>query len=84
MNFGEMNWSKIEEYLKHDDRVMLVLGACEQHATLSLLTDSKIPLALAEAARADIGDMDRQGSGQRPAGWIEEPEPRLLPKGTPA
>ena len=41
-------------------------------------------LAMAEAARADIGDMDRQGSGQRPAGWIEEPEPRLLPKGTPA
>lgn len=35
-------------------------------------------LAMAEAARADIGDMDRQGSGQRPAGWIEEPEPRLL------
>ncbi len=41
-------------------------------------------LAMAEAARADIGDMDRQGSGQRPAGWIEEPEPRLLPRGAPA
>ncbi len=55
MNFGEMNWSKIEEYLTHDDRVMLVLGACEQHASLSLLTDSKIPLALAEAASEKTG-----------------------------
>jgi len=55
MNFGEQNWQQIEEYLKHDDRVMLVLGACEQHASLSLLTDSKIPLALAEAASQQTG-----------------------------
>ncbi len=34
-------------------------------------------MGLADSARADIGDMDRQGSGQRPAGWIDEPEPRL-------
>lgn len=50
MNFSEQNWQQIEQYLQHDDRVMLVLGACEQHASLSLLTDTKIPLALAEAA----------------------------------
>lgn len=55
MNFGDMNWQQVEEYLKHDDRVMLVLGACEQHSTLSLLTDSKIPLALAEAASQQSG-----------------------------
>ncbi|MBN2452139.1 MAG: sulfatase [Lentisphaeria bacterium] len=29
--------------------------------------------ALAEAARADLGDLGRQGSGQRPAGWMEDP-----------
>jgi creatinine amidohydrolase len=40
----------VEEYLKRDDRLMLVLGSCEQHGYLSLLTDVKIPLALADAA----------------------------------
>ncbi len=34
---------------------MLVLGACEQHGYLSLLTDSKIPLALADAASQKTG-----------------------------
>jgi len=34
-------------------------------------------LALAEEARADLGDRGRQGTGQRPAGWIDDPEPRL-------
>lgn len=50
MHFEDQNWQQIEAYLQHDDRVMLVLGACEQHSTLSLLTDSKVPLALADAA----------------------------------
>jgi creatinine amidohydrolase len=45
----------VEEYLKHEDRLMLVLGACEQHAYLSLLTDIKIPLALADAASQQTG-----------------------------
>jgi creatinine amidohydrolase len=34
---------------------MLVLGACEQHGYLSLLTDVKIPLALADAASQATG-----------------------------
>jgi len=55
MNFSEQNWQQVEQYLTRDDRVMLVLGACEQHSTLSLLTDSKIPLALAEAASEKTG-----------------------------
>ena len=50
MHFEETNWQGIEDYLQQDDRVMVVLGACEQHAWLSLLTDTKIPLALAGAA----------------------------------
>lgn len=50
MHFEDTNWQGIEDYLTQDDRIMLVLGACEQHAWLSLLTDSKIPLALAGAA----------------------------------
>ena len=34
---------------------MLVLGACEQHGYLSLLTDAKIPLALADSASQKSG-----------------------------
>jgi arylsulfatase A-like enzyme len=35
-------------------------------------------LALAEKARKDLGDMNRPGKGQRSAGWVDEPSPRLL------
>jgi len=31
MNLGEMNWMEVEQYLKTDDRIMMVLGATEQH-----------------------------------------------------
>lgn len=34
-------------------------------------------LALAEKAREDLGDVDRPGKGQRPAGWVDAPSPRL-------
>lgn len=55
MRFEELNWMDVENYLKTDDRVMLVLGACEQHGYLSLLTDSRIPQALADAASQQSG-----------------------------
>lgn len=55
MRFEELNWMDVEEYLRHDDRLMLVLGATEQHGYLSLLTDIKIPLALADAASQSSG-----------------------------
>ena len=37
-------------------------------------------LVLAEEAREELGDASRKGRGQRPAGSILNPEPRLLPK----
>lgn len=55
MRFENLNWFDIESYLKNDDRVMLILGACEQHGYLSLLTDSKIPATLADAASQQTG-----------------------------
>jgi creatinine amidohydrolase len=55
MRIDELNWMDVEEYLKHEDRIMLVLGACEQHGYLSLLSDVKIPLALADAAAERSG-----------------------------
>jgi len=55
MRFEDLNWSDIEHYLQTDDRLILVLGSCEQHSQLSLLTDVKIPMALAEAASQKTG-----------------------------
>lgn len=55
MRFEECNWMDIEEYLKNDDRVICVIGACEQHAYLSLLTDVRIPLALADTVSKETG-----------------------------
>lgn len=55
MRFDEMNWMDVEAYLKQDDRVMVILGATEQHGYLSLLTDSKIPQAIADAASQQTG-----------------------------
>jgi creatinine amidohydrolase len=45
----------VERYLEQDDRLILILGACEQHAHLSLLTDIKIPQALADSASNQTG-----------------------------
>src|SRR5215831_13638090 len=55
MRLEDMNWMDVEAYLKKDDRLMLVVGACEQHGYLSLLTDIKIPVALADAASKRTG-----------------------------
>ena len=35
-------------------------------------------IRLAQKARADIGDYQVKGSGQRDAGWVENPKPLLM------
>jgi creatinine amidohydrolase len=55
MRLEDLNWMDVETYLEQDDRLMLILGSCEQHATLSLLTDIRIPLALADSASQRTG-----------------------------
>jgi creatinine amidohydrolase len=55
MRLEDLNWMDVEKYLEHDDRLMFVIGACEQHGYLSLLTDIKIPMALATAASERTG-----------------------------
>ena len=55
MRFEDLNWMDLEGYLKNDNRLMLVIGACEQHGYLSMLTDVKIPLAIADAASERTG-----------------------------
>jgi creatinine amidohydrolase len=55
MRIEDLNWMDVEKYLANDDRLILVIGACEQHGYLSLLTDIRIPLALADAASQQVG-----------------------------
>jgi creatinine amidohydrolase len=55
MRFEELNWFDIEIYLEADDRLMLVLGSCEQHGYLSLATDVLIPRAIGDAASQQTG-----------------------------
>ena len=55
MRIEDLNWMDVEEYLKRDDRLILVTGATEQHGYLSLYTDIRIPMALADAASQQTG-----------------------------
>lgn len=55
MHLGEMHWMDVEKYLQRDNRIMIIIGSCEQHGYLSLQTDVKIPLALADAASRSTG-----------------------------
>jgi creatinine amidohydrolase len=55
MRLSELNWFDVQSYLENDDRIMIVLGSCEQHAYLSLQTDVKIPMAIADAASQQSG-----------------------------
>ena len=50
-----MNWMMVEEYLRHDDRAVLPLGCTEQHAYLSLSTDSILAERLAVEAAEPSG-----------------------------
>lgn len=55
MRLEDLNWFDVARYLEDEDRLMLVLGSCEQHAYLSLLSDVRVPLALADAAAQQTG-----------------------------
>jgi creatinine amidohydrolase len=55
MHISNLNWMQVENYLKKENRLMLVVGATEQHGYLNLAADTKIPLAMAEAAGEKSG-----------------------------
>jgi len=52
MRASAMNWMQVEAYLKRDDRAVLPIGSVEQHAYLSLATDS----ILAEKLALDVAE----------------------------
>lgn len=55
MRLEDLNWMDVERYLQTDDRIILVTGATEQHAYLSLLSDILIPAKIAAA----VGDREK-------------------------
>ena len=55
MRISEMNWMMVEEYLRRDNRAGLPLGCTEQHAYLSLSTDSILAERLAVEAAEPLG-----------------------------
>ena len=55
MRIAEMNWMQVEKYLKRDDRAVVPLGSTEQHAYLSLSTDSILAERVAVEAAKPIG-----------------------------
>lgn len=55
MRLEDLNWFDVERYLRQEDRIIIVLGACEQHGFLSLQSDVRIPMALADSASQKTG-----------------------------
>lgn len=58
MRVSDLNWMLMEEYLQRDDRCVVPLGCTEQHAYLSLSTDSilaeRIALEAAEPLEVPV------------------------------
>jgi creatinine amidohydrolase len=55
MRVRDLNWMQLEAYLEHDDRIVLPLGSTEQHAYLSLETDSLLAEGIAVEAAEPLG-----------------------------
>ncbi len=55
MRISDMNWMQVEEYLRRDDRAILPIGCTEQHAYLSLSTDSILAERVALDAAEPLG-----------------------------
>lgn len=55
MRISEMNWMMVEECLRRDDRAVFPVGCTEQHAYLSLSTDSILAERLALEAAEPLG-----------------------------
>lgn len=55
MKVADMTWMQIEEYLSEDDRCVVPLGSTEQHAYISMATDSILAEKVATDAAAPLG-----------------------------
>jgi len=55
MLMEKMNWMQVEEYLKKDDRVVLVTGSMEEHGYNTVATDTQAAWEVAKAACEETG-----------------------------
>jgi len=55
VKIAEMTWMQVEDYLQNDDRCVLPLGSTEQHAYISLATDSILSERVALEAAEPLG-----------------------------
>ena len=55
MKIADMSWMQVEAHLARDDRAVLPIGSTEQHAYLSLATDSLLAERVAVDAAAPLG-----------------------------
>jgi creatinine amidohydrolase len=53
MLLRDCSWADVEQRLQRDKRIVLVLGATEEHSDLSLETDTLVPLEIARKACAE-------------------------------
>ena len=58
MRIADMDWQMVEDWTRHDDRAVLPIGSTEQHAGLSLATDTilaeRLALDAAEPLRIPV------------------------------
>lgn len=55
MRVSDMNWQQVEKYLERDSRAVIPLGSTEQHALLSLSTDSILAERVSVEAAKPLG-----------------------------
>ncbi len=55
MRIADMDWQMVEDWARHDDRAVLPIGSTEQHAGLSLLTDTILAERIAVEAAEPLG-----------------------------
>jgi creatinine amidohydrolase len=55
MKIEDANWMQVEEYLERDDRIVVPIGSTEQHAYLSLGTDTILAHRVAVEAAEPLG-----------------------------
>src|SRR5216110_1686164 len=77
MRVADLNWMQVERYLERDDRIVLPLGSTEQHAYLSLATDSilaeRVSIEAAEALGVPVLPALAYGVTPRFAGYPGSP-----------
>ncbi|HAY83086.1 MAG TPA: arylsulfatase [Planctomycetaceae bacterium] len=71
-NWGKPEGESVEKLFHLVDDIHEDHNVAEQHPDVV-----KRLRQFADQARAELGDEGRAGAGQRPAGWVEKPSPRL-------